>query len=106
VDTRGVVYDVGTVYSGAGWRVNTRRELDLGTAHRELEIIRHDLHCNAVRIRGRDVGRLIAVAGDALRQGFEVWLSPELFGKKEGRTLGYAWLSAGRPARAAAIFSA
>jgi hypothetical protein len=89
MDIRGVVYDVGTVYSGAGWSLNTRPRLDPAVAHRELEIIRHDLHCNAVRIRGRDIRRLIAVAGDALQQGLEVWLSPELFGKKEGRTLGY-----------------
>jgi hypothetical protein len=46
-------------------------------ARRELEIIRTGLHANAVRICGRDPGRVLAAARDALKQGLEVWLSPE-----------------------------
>ena len=59
------------------------------SSHRELEIIKHDLHCNAVRIRGRDIERLIVSAEDALQQGLEVWLSPELWNKSPDTTLAY-----------------
>jgi hypothetical protein len=71
VNSSGVIYDVGTVFSGPGWRVA------------------RDLHCNAVRIRGRDIGRLTSVAEEAMRQGLEVWLSPELFEKSQQETLEY-----------------
>ena len=46
---------------------------------REFEIIRDDLHANAVRIVGSDVERLTAVAEIALGLGLEVWFSPALF---------------------------
>jgi hypothetical protein len=57
--------------------------------HRELEIIKTGLHCNAVRIRARDIGRLTAVAEDALRHGLEVWFSPERWNKSPDTTLRY-----------------
>ena len=83
---RGVCYDVGRVYGG---RFKTRPVFDPATTHRELEIIRTDLHCNAVRLQGRDIGRLMAAGEDALRQGLEVWFSPELFEKSLPTTLSY-----------------
>jgi hypothetical protein len=83
---RGVCYDVGRVYGG---RFKTRPVFDPATTHRELEIIRNDLHCNAVRLQGLDIGRLMTVAGDALGQGLEVWFSPELFEKSVPTTLRY-----------------
>jgi hypothetical protein len=51
---RGVNYDVGRVLDGMNWRP----AFDPLEAHRELEIIRDDLHCNAVRICGEDIARL------------------------------------------------
>jgi hypothetical protein len=42
---RGVCYDVGRVMWGQNWRP----EFSLEEARRELQIIRDDLHCNAVR---------------------------------------------------------
>ncbi|HVA85802.1 MAG TPA: hypothetical protein VNF73_05700 [Candidatus Saccharimonadales bacterium] len=47
---------------------------------REIEIIRDDLHANAVRIVGSDVGRLTAATEVALGLGLEVWFSPACFG--------------------------
>jgi hypothetical protein len=89
MNRRGVTYDVGTVYSGLGWRISTRPRLDPGVVHRELEIIKNDLNCNAVRICGRDPGRLVAAASDALDQGLEVWLAPVLLGRSQEETLAY-----------------
>jgi hypothetical protein len=85
VNRRGVCYDVGRVMWGQDWRP----EFSPDEARRELQIIRDDLHCNAVRICGQDPGRLIAAAEHALGCGLEVWLSPELWDRSPGETLGY-----------------
>jgi hypothetical protein len=57
-----VCYDAGRVLDGLNWRP----VFDPAEVHRELEIIRDELHCNAVRICGRDVDRLLAASRDAL----------------------------------------
>jgi hypothetical protein len=74
MNRKGVSYDVGRVL-GVDWRPHLDRRL----VHRELEIIRDDLHCNAVRICGADIARLTMATEEALEQGLEVWLSPELW---------------------------
>jgi hypothetical protein len=66
VKRRGVIYDVGTVFSGRGWEVRSRPKLNAPVAHRELQIIRDDLHCNAVRLGGHNPARLMAVTERAL----------------------------------------
>jgi hypothetical protein len=77
---QGVHYDTGTVFRGPGYAISTRRSaLDTSVVRRELEIIRDDLHANAVRIVGSDVARLTAVADIALNVGLEVWFSPTFF---------------------------
>lgn len=82
---RGVNYDVGRVLDGMNWRP----AFDPAEARRELEIIRDDLHCNAVKICGEDVGRLISTAADAAALGLDVWLSPELWDQTADDTLAY-----------------
>lgn len=89
MNRRGVSYDVGTVYPGFPWRVSTRPRLDPQVMRRELQIIKEDLHCNAVRICGRDPSRLIAATQQALALDLEVWLAPALFGQSPDRTLDY-----------------
>jgi hypothetical protein len=69
--------------------VNWRPTFDPKVVHRELEIIKNDLHCNAVRICGLDIGRLMTATADALGLGLEVWLSPELWNKSQKETLEY-----------------
>jgi hypothetical protein len=82
---KGVNYDVGRVMMGEEWRPT----FDPTIVHRELEIIKHDLHCNAVRICGRDLDRLMIATEDALTQGLEVWFSPEMWDKSQEETLDY-----------------
>ena len=82
---RGVCYDVGRYLYGDDWR----KDYNPQTVHRELEIIRDDLHCNAVRICSKDLGRLTVASEDALRLGLEVWFSPELWNKSPETTLAY-----------------
>lgn len=69
---KGVCYDVGRFLYG-----NWRKDYDPKTVHRELEIIKNDLHCNAVRICGKDVSRLAVASEYALQLGLDVWFSPE-----------------------------
>jgi hypothetical protein len=83
---KGINYDVGIEFH---LDYMSRPIFDVGTMQRELEIIRQDLHCNAIRISGTDIERLIVTAEDALKQGFEVWLSPHLHDKNEAETLEY-----------------
>jgi hypothetical protein len=84
VRLKGVCYDVGTVYY-FNWRPNFNPEV----VHRELEIIKQDLHCNAVKISGFSIDRLMTTAENALKQGLEVWLSPQLWDKSQRQTLDY-----------------
>jgi hypothetical protein len=71
IEHRGINYDVGTVMG-----VNWRPDYNPKTVERELEIIKDGLHCNAVGISGKDIGRIIVTAEAALNQGLEAWLHP------------------------------
>ncbi len=84
MERKGVSYDVGRVM-GFNWRP----VFDPKIVHRELEIIKDDLHCNAVRICGLSIDRLMVAAEEALKQGLEVWLSPEMWDKSPQETLAY-----------------
>jgi len=68
---KGVNYDIGTEM-GVNWRPDS----DPITVHRELEIIKNDLHCTAVGISGKDIGRVAVTAEAALSLGLEAWLHP------------------------------
>ena len=80
VQHRGVHYDTGVIFRGPGYSIPTRREdLDYAVVRRELQIIRDDLHANAVRIVGSDLTRLLTTTEIALEEGLEVWFSPMFF---------------------------
>ncbi len=82
MERKGVDYDVGRVLEGT----LSRPVFDTRIVHREIEIIKNDLHCNVVRISGTNIDRLMIAAEDALKQGLEVWLSPHLSEKNEQET--------------------
>jgi hypothetical protein len=69
---KGITYDTGFVRDGAV----SRPTFDPTIVRRELEIIRDDLHCTAVRVSGGDPERLEFAAGYAAELGLEVWFSP------------------------------
>jgi hypothetical protein len=69
---RGMTYDTGFVVHGR----TSREHFDPAVVRRELEIIRDDLHCNAVQIIGGDPERLDMAAAAAAELGLEVWFSP------------------------------
>ena len=69
---KGISYDTGFVSKGR----NAREPFDPEVVKRELQIIRDDLHCNAVRVMGGDPERLELAATYAADLGLEVWFSP------------------------------
>lgn len=71
----GIHYDVGIdTVEGAV----TRPDLPVEQMARELALIAEQLHANAVRISGKDAGRMATAAELAAERGLEVWLSPFL----------------------------
>lgn len=82
---KGVCYDVGRVLEGS----LQRPAFNAKVIQREVEIIQKDLHCNAIRIQGLNIRQLVAAAEIALKQGLEVWLSPEMFEKSQQETFDY-----------------
>ena len=89
---QGTAYDVGTVF---GLGMSTRPHFSPDVVRRELEIIRRDLHCNAVKIGGRDPERIATAATYAMDLGLEVWFSPCLFDRSPTETLAYVTQAAG-----------
>src|SRR5262245_45404911 len=86
MNRKGINYDIGTIsHEGA----RSREDLDPATVKREMEIIKNDLHCNAIRISGHDIDRLTRAGELALQQGLEVWLSPSFVEATEQQTLDY-----------------
>src|SRR5437764_14019396 len=68
---KGIGYDTGFTFNGV-----TPRPFDHEVVRRELQIIRDDLHCTAVRLFGDDLDRLEFAARHAADLGLEVWFSP------------------------------
>jgi hypothetical protein len=69
---KGISYDTGFISKGR----NAREPFDPEVVRRELQIIRDDLQCNAVRVMGGDPERLEFAATSAAELGLEVWFSP------------------------------
>jgi hypothetical protein len=68
---KGIGYDTGFSFDGV-----TRRPFDHELVRRELQIIRDDLYCTAVRLFGNDLDQLEFAALHAADLGLEVWFSP------------------------------
>jgi hypothetical protein len=83
---RAICYDVGTDFSPVK---STRPAFDLALAGREIDVLRNQLHCNAVRIAGTDIDRLVHAATFALAQDMFVWFSPALIDATPQATCDY-----------------
>lgn len=70
---RGVNYDTG-IETFAG--LSSRPFWNPKVVEREIEIISHYLHCNAIRVYGDNIQRLVFAAECALKNKLEVWISP------------------------------
>jgi hypothetical protein len=87
MERKGINYDVG-IYPFGEARPS-RIGFDPSTVRREIEIIRDDLYCNAIRITGRDLPRLVQAAGFALDRGLEVWFAPAFHDADPQQTIAY-----------------
>lgn len=87
LNRKGIHYDVGTFTRGK--ESSSRENFDPAIVKREMEIIKNDLHCNAIRISGQALERLTTAADFALQQGLEVWFSPAYVDADEKDTLAY-----------------
>jgi hypothetical protein len=69
---KGINYDTGFISAGT----TTREPFDPQVVKREMQIIREDLHCDAVRVTGGYPERLELAAACAAEAGLEVWFCP------------------------------
>jgi len=69
---RGINYDTGTFPGNS----LTRKTFDSQAVRLEMAVIAGDLHCDAVRISGREPERLSIAARHAADAGLEAWFSP------------------------------
>ena len=70
---KGINYDTGTPTTHG---TLSRETFDPSIVQREIEIIKNDLHCNAIRITGTQVERLAQAGNYAIGHGLDVWFSP------------------------------
>lgn len=93
--TFGITYDTGFPSAGT----TTREPFDPATVRREMQIIRTELHCDAVRVTGGDRDRLETAARHAADAGLEVWYSPFTNGLSKEELLDFLGDSAERAER-------
>ncbi|WP_045234800.1 hypothetical protein [Deinococcus pimensis] len=70
--SRGITYDTG-FFNGI---TSTHEPYDPDAVRHDLQAIRDDLHCTAVRLTGGDPQRLDLAARHAAALGLDVWFSP------------------------------
>lgn len=70
---RGVVYDVGLNFTGDGLSVPT---FSSELVEYDIKIIARILHCNAIRIEGEVIERLVAASRIAHKEGLSVLFNP------------------------------
>ncbi|RSN64466.1 hypothetical protein DMH12_03065 [Streptomyces sp. WAC 04229] len=93
--TFGITYDTGFTNAGT----TTREPFDPAVVRREMQIIRNELGCDAVRVTGGDRDRLEAAARHAADAQLEVWYSPFTNGLTTGELLDFLTDSAERAER-------
>lgn len=69
---KGIVYDTGFLPGDD----LSRKWFDAEDVRRDMRAIADDLHCQVIRIGGRDLDRLTLAAEEAAAAGLEVWFSP------------------------------
>lgn len=93
--TFGITYDTGFTTAGT----STREPFDHAVVRREMQIIRNELGCDAVRVTGGDRDRLETAARYAADAQLEVWYSPFTNGLTTGELLDFLTDSAERAER-------
>jgi hypothetical protein len=74
MNIKGIDYDLGVSYLPG---ICSRPTFKRAQVRREIEIIKNDLHCNAIRLNGTDLERLAYAGECAISQGLQVWMLPK-----------------------------
>ncbi len=69
---KGISYDIGISFGD----YQASLGMDTTTMRRELDIIKNDLHLNAIRLSGTNAQNMVSAARIAFEQGLDVWISP------------------------------
>ncbi len=88
---KGINYDTGTTTTTG--RI-TREHFDLDIVEKEIKIIKNELHCNAIRISGIYIDRVVKASEIALKTGLTVLFSPFQLYDNQENTLRYIIQSA------------
>ena len=83
---RGINYDVGNNYRKGR---SSREEFDPAVIETEIGIIHTELHCNAIRISGYEISRLVMASEYALAYGLTVFFSPSNINASRKETENY-----------------
>lgn len=83
---KGIGYDVGTRYATD---FVTNKDISYELMKKNLYEIKNSLKCNAVRIYGEDINKLVECSKIALSYGLQVWFSPRLIDGTKESTLKY-----------------
>jgi hypothetical protein len=86
LEIKGVNYDVGVGLSSDS---NPNNNLTAEVMKEELGVIKNELHCNAVRIYGSDLEKLIECSKIAVKEGLKVWFSPRYINASLEETIDY-----------------
>ncbi|RPI74325.1 MAG: abortive infection protein [Ignavibacteriales bacterium] len=82
IEIKGINYDVGV-------RHISDTDLPYSKMIEEIKVIKNELHCNAVRIYGRDLDKLIECSKIVMEEGLAVWFSPRCINATFKETLEY-----------------
>lgn len=83
---KGINYNAGIEYDSSSTYGN---KIDLSALKKDLAMIK-ELNCNAIRMYGSHIGKLIHYSEEALKQGFEVWISPRFIDADGKQTVLFA----------------
>ena len=81
---KGINYDVGTTTTTGR---TTRPVFETDIVAREIDIIKNELHCNAIRISGISIERVAIAAEIALKAGLTIWFAPSLTYNNQDNTI-------------------
>ena len=86
MEHKGINYDTGTK---TVMDHLTRNTFNPEIVAKEIDIIKNELHCNAIRISGIYIERIVQASEIALQHGLTVWFSPSLPYDDQQNTLKY-----------------
>jgi hypothetical protein len=86
IEDKGVNYDVGVRLSSPN---DLNNNINTSIMTEEIRIIKNELHCNAIRIYGENLEKLVECSNIAIKEGLKVWFSPRYIDASFEETLEY-----------------